>query len=60
VILAVERDVVRARPEQPADMWCEGGDPPPLKPWTEVRIPRRTLYGRTGHLLISPSYMKGC
>ena len=32
----------------------------PLKPWTEMRIPRRTLYNRTGHLLISPAHMKGC
>jgi hypothetical protein len=60
VILAVERDVIRARPEQPADMWCEVGSPPPLLPWTEIRIPRRDLYSRTGHLLISPAYMKGC
>jgi hypothetical protein len=60
VILGVERNVVRARPEQPADMWCESDAPPPLKPWLELRIPRRDLYGPTGHLRISPKYMKGC
>jgi hypothetical protein len=60
VIIGVERDIVRARPEQPADMWCDSGEPPPLKPWTELRIPRRELYSPTGHLLLSPKYMKGC
>ena len=60
VILAIEPDAVRARPEQPADMWCEAGDPPPLEPWQELRIPMRSLYSPTGHLLLSPAYMKGC
>jgi hypothetical protein len=60
VIVAIERDFIRARPEQPADMWCDSGEPPPLQPWTELRIPRRDLYSPTGHLLLAPSYMKGC
>jgi hypothetical protein len=60
VVLAVDREVVRARPEQPADIWCESSPPPPLQPWTEVRIPRGDLYSRTGHLLVAPAHMKGC
>ena len=60
VILAIDGDLVRARAEQPADMWCEDGNPPALKPSTELRISKRDLYSRTGHLLVSPSYMKGC
>jgi hypothetical protein len=60
MILEVGRDVVRARSEQAADMWCEAGDPPPLKPWTEIRIPIAELYDKRGHLVLSPSYMKGC
>jgi hypothetical protein len=60
VVLAVDRDVVRVRPEQPADLWCESSPPPPLQPWTEVRIPRGDLYSRTGHLLVAPAHMKGC
>lgn len=60
VILGVEGDVVRARAEQRADMWCEAGDPPAFEPVTELRIPRRELYSANGHLLIAPAYMKGC
>lgn len=60
VVLSVDRDTVRARPEQAADVWCKSGAPPPLQPWTEVRIPRVDLYSRTGHLLVVPAHMKGC
>lgn len=60
VILSVDREVVRARPEQRADAWCESGAPPPLQPRTELRIPRIDLYSRTGHLLVAPAHMKGC
>jgi hypothetical protein len=60
VILAIERDSIRAREEQPADMWCQSGEPPRLKPSTELRIPKSELYDHRGHLLISPAYMKGC
>jgi hypothetical protein len=60
VVLKVRPDGIRARAEQPPDMWCEGGEPPPLKPWVELRIPRRELYDRRGHLRISPAYLRGC
>ena len=60
VVLAIDPETLRARPEQPADMWCDSGAPPPLQPWSELRIPRADLYTRTGHLLIAPAHMKGC
>lgn len=60
VVLGMERGVLRARPEQEADMWCEAGDPPPLKPSKEVRIPVGELYSPTGHLLVGIKYTRGC
>jgi hypothetical protein len=60
VVLGMERGVLRARPQQETDMWCREGDPPPLKPSTEVRIPVEELYSPTGHLLVSIKYMRGC
>jgi hypothetical protein len=46
--------------EQPADMWCEAGAPPPLKPWKELLISKGSLNSRTGQLLLSPAHMKDC
>ena len=60
VILAVEPEVVRVRPEQPGDMWCEAGEPPQIEPSEELRIRRAELYTPTGHLLLAPAHMKGC
>ena len=60
VVLGIDRDTLRARPEQPSDIWCESGTPPPLQPWSEIRLPRVDLYSRTGHLLVRPAHMKGC
>jgi hypothetical protein len=60
VVLGLERGVLRARPEQDADMWCKEGDPPPLKPSMEIRIPVEELYAATGHLLVGIKYMRGC
>lgn len=60
VVIRIEQGHLIAREEQPADMWCESGEPPPLKAWTELRIPRRELYDARGHLRFRPAYMKGC
>ena len=60
VILGTDREGLSARPEQPADMWCEAGVSPPLKPWQAIRIPWKALYTPTGHLRLSPAYWKGC
>ena len=60
LILGVERGVIRARPQQEADMWCASGDPPPLKPWRELQIPVGDLYTPTGHLVVHQKYTRGC
>lgn len=59
-VLGIENRVLRVRPEQDADMWCEAGTPPPLAPWQEVRIPFDQLFDSKGHLLISYKYKRGC
>jgi hypothetical protein len=59
-VLGIERDVLRARPEQEADMWCKAGNPPPLAPWRELRIPIRDLYTPNGHLVVHKKYIRGC
>ena len=59
-LLGLEGDILRARLEQDADMWCDSGDPPPLKPWQEIRIPLRDLYTATGHLRLHVKYTRGC
>ena len=59
-ILGAENSVLRMRPEQEADMWCEAGDPSPLKPWTEIRIPFEALYDQKGHLMLTTKYKRGC
>ena len=59
-ILSIQQDVLRARPEQEADMWCKSGEPPPLRPWQELRIPLRDLYTPTGHLRVHSKYTRGC
>jgi hypothetical protein len=60
VVLGIERTVLRARPEQDADMWCQTGDPPPLRTWQELRIPVHELYTPTGHLRLHKKYTRGC
>ena len=59
-VLGVENRVLRVRPEQDADMWCEAGTPPTLAPWEETRIPLRDLFDSRGHLLIFAKYKRGC
>ena len=60
VVLGIEGNVLRARPEQDADQWCQPGDPPPLRAWQEVRIPIGDLYTPTGHLRLHKKYTRGC
>jgi hypothetical protein len=59
-ILGFDGDVLRARPEQEADMWCKSGNPPALLPWRELRIPLRDLYTPAGHLVVRKKYTRGC
>jgi len=60
LVLGIERGVLRARLEQDADMWCEPGKRPPLRPWQEIRIPVSDLYTPTGHLRLHKKYTRGC
>ena len=60
LVLGVENRVLRVRPEQKSDMWCEGGDPPPVAPSKEIRIPFEQLLDAQGHLLIKYKYTRGC
>jgi hypothetical protein len=59
-VLGVENRVLRVRPEQPSDLWCEGGDPPPQVPWQDIRIPFEQLFDSKGHLLIGYKHKRGC
>lgn len=59
-VVAVEADALVLRPEQPADMWCEAGDPPPVAAVTPTRVPRERLLDEAGHLRVRPKNMKGC
>jgi hypothetical protein len=60
VVLEVVDGSVRVRPEQPADMWCDEGDPPPLEPFKETILTPADLYDQKGHLTIRPKYLRGC
>ncbi len=60
VVLGWTDRALRARPEQPADAWCQSGDPPALKPWQEIRIPLSELFNPGGHLLVTVKYKRGC
>lgn len=59
-VLGIETGSLRVRPEQKADMWCESGDPPPLKPFKEILIPANDLYNEDGHLLVKIKHKRGC
>lgn len=53
-------DVLVLRDEQPADMWCEAGDPPPLVVAALRRVSRKDLSDSVGHLVFRPRHLKGC
>jgi hypothetical protein len=59
-VVATEADAVQLRREQPADLWCREGDPPPLVEDVPTRYSRAQLLDDDGHLRIRPKYMKGC
>lgn len=60
VFLGMEDGAVRFRPEQEADMWCEGGEPPALSPWQARRIPMERLRDADGRLRMRFKYTRGC
>jgi hypothetical protein len=59
-VVDAERDALLLRAEQPGDLWCEEGDPPPITPAEPTRRSRAELVDSHGHLLFRLKYMKGC
>ena len=59
-VISAEPDALVLRPEQPADIWCEEGDPPPLRPADATRFSRAELLDADGHLVFRLKYLKGC
>jgi hypothetical protein len=60
VVVDAEPEALRLRAEQPADHWCQMGEPPPLQPAVTARYTRDELSDRHGHLIVRPKYLKGC
>jgi hypothetical protein len=59
VVKSGENDLT-LRDEQEADMWCEAGNPPPLKDFKTRDVPVRDFYDGHCQLLIAPAYTRGC
>jgi len=59
-VVSSGRDHLALRPEQPGDMWCREGDPPPMAIVEPTRFLRAELLDADGHLILRPKYMKGC
>ena len=59
-VVAAEPEALLVRPEQPGDVWCEEGAPPPITPVEPKRVPRSELLDSLGHLKFAPKYLKGC
>lgn len=59
-VVATESDALHLRPEQPGDMWCVEGEPPPIAAVEPARFAREELLDSLGHLVIRPKYLKGC
>ena len=60
VVLEVVAEGLRVRAEQPADLWCEGGHPPPLEAAEPFLLQGGDLRDPNGHLRIRPKYTRGC
>ena len=59
-VVEAESDALVLRREQPADMWCEAGDAPPVVAAPSRRVPRAALSDSVGRLSFRPRYLKGC
>lgn len=60
IVLNANRSRLIVRDEQPSDMWCEAGDPPPLKPFKTWVITVKAAYSATCDLQITVPYTRGC
>ena len=59
-VVAAEAEALLLRSEQPADLWCQEGDPPPLVDEQPMRLSREELVDSNGHLVFRLKYLKGC
>ena len=59
-VVAAESESLLVRAEQPGDLWCTGGDPPPTIPVEPARISRAELSDSRGHLMFQLKNLKGC
>jgi hypothetical protein len=59
-VTGVNGGEVRARLEQPADMWCDASPAPPITASAEIRLAGADLYTATGHLRLHLKYTRGC
>jgi hypothetical protein len=59
-VVGAEPDALLLRAEQPGDLWCEPGDPPPTQPAEPTRRSRAELVDSRGHLVFRLKYLKGC
>ena len=60
VILDITKTGLLIRLEQPSDMWCEEGDPPPLTPSKPKELKYDNIFDKDGHLKLKIKYKRGC
>ncbi len=56
-VIAAEPDALLVRAEQPADFWCEQGDPPSVTPSEPTRFSREELLDSDGRLVFRLKYL---
>lgn len=59
-ILRLEPTQLVYRIAQDADMWCEAGRPPAIKPYKEEFLPVTMLYDENCNLRLQPAHPRGC
>jgi hypothetical protein len=60
VVMEVQASRVLVRPEQPADLWCEGGEPPAPVESLAFWLEGDELFDRSGRLRLHIKYTRGC
>ncbi|MES2906141.1 MAG: hypothetical protein V4691_03815 [Pseudomonadota bacterium] len=60
MVLKTAKNYLDVRNEQSRDMWCDDGNPPPLKPFRKKRLPLSAFYDSSCRMLITASYPRGC
>jgi len=59
-IVGINEKGILARPEQPADMWCKAGDPPPLMSVQPQLLEFNAIWDADQHLKLKIAYPRGC